>query len=116
MLQRLASPCAMCISATDAEALVPAIVCRRWLEEQSPGVPPKVGKRVVDDGRAEFTLSRTRQNWRRLIALHAALAPAAAAFAHVCSWESPLHSSAVVSAILLLGLYPSQVSGLKLIK
>jgi hypothetical protein len=82
----------------------------RWLEQQQPCLPAKIFRKVQDDGRAEFTLSRTRANWRRLILLREATAPAWAAFQHLCSWENTLHSVGCYCVILLLGMYPSKVS------
>lgn len=81
----------------------------RWLEQQQPSLPAKVFRKVQDDGRYEFTLSRTRANWRRLILLREATAPARAVFWHLCSWENTLHSGGWYCVILLLGVYPSKV-------
>eukprot|EP00879_Flechtneria_rotunda_P016466 GHRR01017231.1.p1 GENE.GHRR01017231.1~~GHRR01017231.1.p1 ORF type:complete len:473 (+),score=171.06 GHRR01017231.1:1679-3097(+) len=81
----------------------------RWLEQQAPHLPCKVFRKVQDDGRFEFSLSRTRANWRRLTMLREASAPAAAAFNHLCSWENVWHSSACYCVILLFGMYPSKV-------
>jgi hypothetical protein len=86
-----------------------AVCICRWLEQQQPCLPAKIYRKVQDDGRAEFTLSRTRANWRRLILLREAAAPAWAAFQHLCSWENTLHSLCCYGVILLLGVYPSQV-------
>lgn len=86
-----------------------AAAVSRWLEAQAPGLPARLLRRVQDDGRGEFSLSRARANWRRLIALRDAAAPAAAAFTHLCSWDSWLHSGGAYVGILLLGAHPSQV-------
>jgi hypothetical protein len=84
-------------------------VCCRWLEQQQPNLPCRVYQKVADDGRAEFTLSRTRANWRRLTLLRDALAPAHAAFAHLCSWSNLWHSGGWYCVILLFGVWPSRV-------
>lgn len=85
----------------------------RWVEQQPPWLPAKVFRKVQDDGRSEFTLSRTRANWRRLTLLRDATAPAAQLFAHLCSWSNPLHSGGWYCVILLFGLFPSRVSNLQ---
>jgi hypothetical protein len=87
----------------------------RWLLERLPQgeqLPPRALGRVLDDGRAEFTLSRTRHNWRRLIAGRAWVAGTlGAAFWHVCAWDNVWHSGGVVATVVLLGFFPAQVRG-----
>jgi hypothetical protein len=73
-------------------------------------LPAKVFRKVQDDGRSEFTLSRTRANWRRLTLLRDATAPARRLFDHLCSWSNPWHSGGCYCAILLFGVFPSRVS------
>lgn len=82
----------------------------RWVEQQPPWLPAKVFRKVQDDGRTEFSLSRTRANWRRLTLLRDATAPARQVFAHLCSWSNPLHSGGWYCVILLFGVFPSRVS------
>jgi hypothetical protein len=72
-------------------------------------LPGRVYRKVIDDGRSEFTLSRTRANWRRLTLLRDATAPARQLFSHLCSWSNPWHSGGWYCIILLFGLYPSRV-------
>jgi hypothetical protein len=83
----------------------------RWLEGCNPALPAALSRPLLDDGRSEFTLSRTRHNWRRLLALRDLTAPAGAWLEHICSWRAPGHSLGVYLVILLLGAYPSAVSG-----
>eukprot|EP00775_Hariotina_reticulata_P007799 gene7799-7996_t len=92
----------------DLEAEV-QLTSARWLEGQLPSLPFKALRKVQDDGRSEFTLSRTRSNWRRLIVLREGLAPAAAAFQHLCLWESYRDSCCCYCVILMFGLWPSKV-------
>lgn len=87
-----------------------ACTCCRWVEQQPPMLPAKVFRKVQDDGRADFTLSRTRANWRRLTLLRDATAPARQLFSHLCSWGNPWHSGGWYGVILLFGVYPSRVS------
>jgi hypothetical protein len=79
------------------------------LEGCHPALPAALSRCLLDDGRSEFTLSRTRHNWRRLLALRDLLTPAGAWLEHVCSWRAPGHSLGVYLVILLLGAYPSAV-------
>jgi hypothetical protein len=72
-------------------------------------LPAKVFRKVQDDGRSEFTLSRTRANWRRLTLLRDATAPARRLFDHLCSWSNPWHSGGWYCVILLFGVFPSRV-------
>jgi hypothetical protein len=82
-------------------------VMSTWLEGCSPTVGAKLARRALDDGRQEFNLGRTQQNWRRLGLLVESLAPATAALQHLQSWRQPLHSLAALLAMLLLCYYPS---------
>ena len=95
-----------------AAATVAATALYRWLEAAYPAVPTKVSRKVLDDGRNDFTLSRTRHNWRRLLALKEGWAPVAAVMGHLCRWENIWHSLGVYAVILLLGVFPSQVGAL----
>jgi len=91
----------------------------RWLLERLPPgqqLPARALARVPDDGRGEFTLSRTRHNWRRLMAARAwAAGTLGAAFVHVCEWNSVWHSGGVAATVVLLGVYPSQTLALLLV-
>ena len=99
----------------DALALAERRTTARWLLDRLPHgqtqqLHARALARVMDDGRGEFTLSRTRHNWRRLIAARTWVAgTVGAAFEHVCKWENPAHSGGVAATVLLLGIYPSQV-------
>ncbi|KAI8463209.1 MAG: hypothetical protein J3K34DRAFT_527166 [Monoraphidium minutum] len=93
----------------------------RWLLDRVPHAQQaqlhaRALARVMDDGRGEFTLSRARHNWRRLIAARAwAAGTLGAGFAHVCAWENVVHSGGVSVTVVLLGMYPSQVLALLLL-
>ena len=76
---------------------------------QPPELPAKVFRKVQDDGRAEFTLSRTRANWRRLMLLRDATAPGREVFSHLCSWDNTWHSMGCYTVILLFGVFPAKV-------
>ncbi len=63
----------------------------------------RLARRALDDGRQEFNLGRTQQNWQRLQLLAEHASPATAALQHLQSWRNPLHSLAAAAAVLLLG-------------
>lgn len=102
----------------DALSLAERRSAARWLLDRLPygqqqQLHARALARVMDDGRGEFTLSRTRHNWRRLIAARTWVAgTVGAAFEHVCTWENPAHSGGVAATCVLLGVYPSQVGGI----
>jgi hypothetical protein len=97
----------------DALAAAERRVTARWLLERLPRgqqLPPRVLARVPDDGRGEFTLSRARHNWRRLMAARAwAAGSVGAAYVHVCEWNNAWHSGGVAATVVLGGFFPSQV-------
>lgn len=41
-------------------------VLLRWLEACRPGIGPRVARKMLDDGRQDFSMGRTGQNWRRV--------------------------------------------------
>eukprot|EP00195_Chlamydomonas_chlamydogama_P002415 CAMPEP_0202923282 /NCGR_PEP_ID=MMETSP1392-20130828/78368_1 /ASSEMBLY_ACC=CAM_ASM_000868 /TAXON_ID=225041 /ORGANISM="Chlamydomonas chlamydogama, Strain SAG 11-48b" /LENGTH=438 /DNA_ID=CAMNT_0049616959 /DNA_START=27 /DNA_END=1343 /DNA_ORIENTATION=- len=87
-----------------------------WLDSGcAPGIPLRTARRLLDDGRQEFTLSRTQQNWRRVMAVIAAVRPLQEWWRQVQSWRNPVLSTAVACGTMFWAVHPAQMSALLLL-
>ncbi|KAL6760167.1 plant phosphoribosyltransferase C-terminal-domain-containing protein [Haematococcus lacustris] len=92
-------------------------VALSWLNAGGPppGIPYRAARRLLDDGRQDFSLSRTQQNWRRLTAVLGSAGPALQWWKEVQSWRNPLLSAAVAAGIVAAAAYPSRALALALL-
>jgi hypothetical protein len=72
-------------------------------------MPSQTARRMADDGRQEFSLSRTKQNLLRIAAAADLVQPLGEWFDNVRSWSNPLLSGSVTLGLVLLTVYPSRV-------
>ncbi|GIL49948.1 hypothetical protein Vafri_6243 [Volvox africanus] len=87
----------------------------KWVSESSPGLSANASRKLVEDGRTEFNLGRTTQNWRRIGRALSSADPLKLFWARVQSWSSPPLTLAVAAAEVALLLWPSRTLALLLL-
>ncbi len=84
-----------------------------WLSTGvSPPLSHRVARRLLEDGRGDFALSRTLVNWRRLTNAIGSVQPLVRWWKGVQSWQRPWHSARVAVVIVLAANWPSRALAL----
>eukprot|EP00891_Asterochloris_glomerata_P006512 jgi/Astpho2/6512/fgenesh1_pg.00099_%23_1_t len=81
----------------------------RWLGSANPPLNAMLVKSTLDNERHEFTMARSKANWRRLKEIGSHFTQFKDYWVHLQCWEAPWESAGAVAGMAALAFYPHLV-------